>query len=99
MTQRDTILRDIAQQLDNMPEYGQLQVFVKAHIGGVGKVDMVKMTDTKYEDNDPNVTAATDIYRMIKSMADAHVTGTLGFSLAFHNGSADTLSVQDFRRL
>lgn len=98
MTQRETILSDIARQLDNMPDFGQLQIFIKSHVGMIGKADMVKMTTTKYTDNDPNVSVATDIYRMIKTMADAHVTGTLGFSINFKNGQTETMSVQDFRK-
>jgi len=99
MTQRDVILQDIGRQLDSMPQFGQLQVFVKSHVGMLGKVDMVKMTTTKYTDNDPNVSAAADIYRMIKVMSDARVNGSLGFSVTFKHGLAETMQVQDFRKI
>lgn len=99
MTQREALLQDIGIQLDSMPDFGQLQIFVKSHLGGIGNADMVKMTTTKYTDNDPNVTLATDIYRMIKTMADAQVNGSLGFSVTFKRGNAETMQVQDFRRI
>ena len=99
MTPKETILQDISMQLDTMPDFGQLQIYIKAHLGQIGKADMVKMTTTKYTDNDPNVSVTTDIYRMIKAMADAGVTGSLGFSINFKHGQAETLQVQDFKRL
>ncbi len=99
MTDRAALLNQIAVQLDTMPEFGQLQIFVRSHIGKVGKADIVKMTTTKYTDNDPNVSVTTDIFRMIKAIDDAHITGNLGFSITFKDGLAETMAVQDFRKI
>ena len=98
MTQRDLVLADISRQLDSLPEFGQLQITVKAHVGQIGRVDIAKLTTTKYNDSDANVSATTDIYQLIKRMADAKVNGNLGFSLTFKHGLAETLAVQDFRK-
>lgn len=99
MTQRDLIIQDIERQLDSMPMFGQLQIYIKSHVGEIGKADMVKMTTTKYEDNDANVSATADIFRMIKAMSTAGVSGSLGFSITFKKGQAETMAVQDFRKI
>ena len=88
---------DISKQLDNLPDYGQLQIFVKAHHRGVSKVDTVKMTTTRYEDQDPNISVTADIIRMIKLIQATESTGTLGFSVSFKTGQAVMLQVQDFK--
>lgn len=100
MTQKDLLLADIGKQLDNLPAYGSLQVFVKTHVGGIGKVDMVRMSHTRYaEEKDPNVTLATDVYHLIKTMSDKRLTGSLGFSVTFKNGIAELMQVQDFKKI
>lgn len=99
MTSRTALLDDIALQLDTMPEFGQLQIFVHSHIGQIGKADIVKMTTTKYTDNEPNVSCTTDVFRMIKALSDAGVSGNLGFSITFKDGLAETMAVQDFRKI
>ena len=99
MTNRKLLLENIADQLIDMPEYGQIQIFVRSHLGMIGKVDIVKMTTTKYEDNDPNVSVVADIFSMIKGISDASISGSLGFSVNFKHGVAETMQVQDFQRL
>lgn len=99
MTETEELLKQIALQLNAMPEFGQMQIHVKRHLGTFSNTDIVKMTSYRYTDNDPNVTCTSDIFKLIKQIADARVTGTLGLSVSFKNGRADLMQVQDFKKI
>ena len=98
MTGKQDMLNQIADQLDNLPDFGSIQIFIKSHYGA-GKADIVKMTTTKYTDNEPNVSLTADIIRMIKLIDATGSSGTLGFSVNFEAGSAKTLQLQDFHKM
>src|SRR4030081_1006936 len=99
MSDTDELLQQIALQLKTLPDFGQIQIHIKRHLGTFSNTDIVKMTSLRYTDNEPNVTLTTDIYRLIKNVADANLTGTLGFSVSFKKGRADLMQVQDFKKL
>lgn len=99
MNESEDILELIALQLNQMPDYGQLQIHLKRHAGKYSNTDLVKMTPHRYTDNEPNVTCTTDILGLIKQIADAGVDGSLGFSITFKKGRADLMQVSDFKKL
>ena len=98
-TEKTQILKNIGDQLDKLPDYGQLHFHVKKHSGRLSKTDMVKMTSHKFDGVEPTIEATTKIFRLIKTVQDASLTGTLTFSLSFKGGLAEQLLVQDFQRL
>lgn len=98
MTDIDFLMQSIRKQLEDLPDFGQLQIHVKRHLGEFGNTDLVKVTSIKFGD-DPNVNATTAIFQMIKAIADAGETGTLSFSINFKHGEAELMQVQDFSKL
>ena len=99
MNEIDNLLLTIRQQLETLPDFGQLQFHLKKHLGNFSNTDLVKVTSIKFTDNDPNVTATTAIFQMIKAIQDSEETGTLTFSLNFKHGKAEQMQVQDFRKI
>lgn len=99
MSETDELIEQIRVQLNSIPDFGQMQIHVKRHLGKFSNTDIVKMTSYRYTDNDPNVTLTTNIYGLIKQIADAGLTGTVGFSVTFKRGRADLMQVQDFKKL
>lgn len=99
MSDTQELMKQIEAQLATVPDFGQLQIHIKKHVGNFSNTDYVKMTSYKYSDNDPNVTCTSDIFKLIKGIADAGVTGSLGFSITFKKGNADLMQVSDFKKL
>jgi hypothetical protein len=100
---KQDILNIISAQLDTMSDFSQLQIFVKKHLGQYSNVDVMNNTTQKFTDNEPNVTAATQIYKMIKlASLSAQQTSrptSLGFNLSIDkNGNANQMQVQDFKK-
>lgn len=98
MNDIDFLMQSIRKQLEELPDFGQLQVHIKRHLGEFGNTDLVKVTSIKFND-DPNVAATTAIFQMVKAIADAGETGTLTFSVNFKKGEAEKMSIQDFKKL
>lgn len=102
MSSEDELVLQIKQQLASLPDFGQLQIFVKKHVGSYSNTDFVKMSNRKYAASTPeeaNADCATDIYSLIKGIQQAELTGSLGFSIQFKKGRADLMAVQDFKKL
>lgn len=99
MSSKQAIMASIEQQLDTMPQFGQLQIYIKSHMGEANRVDIVKLNTVKYTEQEPNVTCAADIYSLIKAIAAAKLDGTLGFSITFKHGQADIMQTQDFKKM
>lgn len=99
MSEQEEILQQIQVQLTTLSDYGQLQIHVKKHGGEYSNTDYVKMTTVRYTDDDPNVTCTSDVFKLIKNIANTALTGTLSFTIQFKKGRADIMQVQDFRKL
>ncbi len=93
------ILQMISAELDNLDDFGQLQMHLKKHTGYYSNADIVKMTSVKFTDNEPNVTAGARIIRLIKGINDTNLTGSLSFTLKFDKGQAEQMLVQDFKKI
>jgi hypothetical protein len=99
MNDIDQLSLSIRKQLESLPDFGQLQIHVKRHLGTFNNTDVVKISSTKFNGSDTNVTATAMIFQLIKSIADAHETGTLSFNVSFKAGQAELMQVQDFRKI
>jgi len=99
MNEAQDLLKQIESQLATVPDFGQLQIHIKKHTGKFLNTDYVKMTSYKYSDIEPNVTCTADIVRLIKSVAEAKLDGSLNFSVDFKHGSANVMRVQNFNKL
>ena len=99
MINKQVLVRQFEEELDNIADFGKLQFFVSKHVGLLSKADYVQLKTTKYTHNEPNISLVADILRMIKNIDANGATGTLGFSINFKNGEAETLQLQDFQRL
>lgn len=99
MNDIDHILASLKQQLQALPDYGQLQVHLKRHRGEYHNTDVVKISSTRFTDPDANVAATTMIFQLIKAIADARDTGNLTFNITFKSGQAEQMTVQDFRKI
>lgn len=99
LSDTELLMLNIRRQLDELPDYGQLQMHIKRHAGKFSNTDAVKMTSVRFTEKDPNVAATTRIFQLIKAVADAKLTGTLAFSINLKNGIAEQMMVQDFKKL
>lgn len=98
MNDSDSLLKQIESQLQEVPDFGQLQIHVKKHVGKYF-TDYVKMTSFKYNSDEPNIICTADIVKLIKQIADAGLDGSLSFGIDFKRGEADVMRVQDFKKL
>lgn len=99
MSNEEELLTQIRQQLASVPDFGQLQIHIKKHVGSFSNTDYVKMTSYRYTDNNPNVSCTADIFSLIKQISDAGLNGSVGLSITFKKGKADLMQVQDFKKL
>lgn len=98
-TSKDELMQQISGQLDTVSDFGQMQIYIKKHVGAYSSTDYVKMTNFRYNDNEPNVNMTADIFRLIKQITDARLNGSLSFSVQFKHGRAELMQVQDFKKL
>lgn len=106
MTDTD-LLATIKDQIDRMPAFGQVQIIVKSHAVTLAngsrsrakKADIVNVDQTRYEGYDANVKCAADVMRLMKSITDANLTGSLSFSITYKNGQAHVMQIQDFKKV
>lgn len=102
MSEHSDLLAQIDQQLTALPDYAQLQIHVKKH-ADFGKqfsnADVVKITQHKYTQHEPNVHCAQDVMSLMKQLTEARLTGAITFSITFKKGNAELMQVQDFRKM
>lgn len=101
---RQQVLQIIGKQLDRIGQFGQLQITVKNHLGELSNIDFVHLTSERIRTPEPNVTAATKVYEMLKgasiSAAQMRKPTTITFSIDLNrDGEADRISVQDFQKV
>jgi len=102
----DALLTTIRQQFDKIPAYGQLQIIIKSHTvtlangsqSRIKKLEFVMIDTNKYVGQDTNVKCAADVMRLMKAITEAKLTGTVGFSITFKDGNAQTMQTQDFKK-
>lgn len=82
MNDTKDIIKMIEAQLNALPDFGQLQLSLKKHVGTWSNADMVKVTNVKYKDavTDPaspaydpeyrNINATTDIVKLFKGSCE-----------------------------
>lgn len=102
MSERTELLKQIEEQLTQLPDFGQLQIHIKRHLGNFSNTDMVKMTSHRYAATDKesaNTDCAADIFSLMKNIQNADLDGSLSFSITFKKGKAETMGVQDFKKL
>lgn len=102
MSSEDEILTQIRSQLASVPDFGQLQIHIKKHVGSFSNTDYVKMSSYRYARPGKelaNADCANDIIALMKAIQNADMTGSLGFSIQFKKGKADLMQVQDFKKL
>ncbi len=90
-------LQMIEHEIKELGEFDQLQVHVKKHLGKITKTEMVKISSVKIGGNEPNITATTIIFELIKALQLAQESGQLTFSVKFTNGQIVQLTTQDFK--
>jgi hypothetical protein len=95
----DEVMTTIRSQLSALPDFAQVQLHVKKHVGSFGKTDVVKTTTFMFSDNEPNVTAATQVFQLMKNLAEAQIDGSLSFTVQFKKGRAQQMQVQDFVKI
>ena len=99
MITQDKVLGNIEFELQGLADFDQLQIHIQKHAGGYGKTEIVKVAQTRIDGEEPNVTATSMIFQLIKAMQEAGESGQLTFSLKFTNGYVRLVSVQDFKEL
>lgn len=100
MSEYKQLLEQIESQLKTIPDFGQLQVHIKRHRGAFVSPEVVKITPHPYSDSpEPNVDLTTDIFNLIKLIADSGLTCSVGINMDFKNGKAMIMNVQDFKKL
>lgn len=96
----DQVLLNLKHELELMPDYSQLQVHFKKHLGMYNDPEATKMFSIKVTSEEPNVVALTKIANLIKATCENKVPGTLGFSVVVDsNGNVKQILVQDFKKL
>lgn len=102
MSDSQELLKQIESQLATVPDFGQLQIHIKKHVGTFSNTDYVKMTTYRYKALDKessNADCAGDIVNLMKAIQAADMSGSLGFSITFKKGKAEVMAVQDFKKL
>jgi hypothetical protein len=93
------ILDKISVMMADLDDYGSLNITLKKHLGDINNADVVKVTNYKFRDSEPNVSAATRVFQLMKGVQDAGLNGVLSFSIVYKRGQADQMSTQDFKKL
>ncbi|GAC1503206.1 MAG: hypothetical protein NVS1B10_08220 [Candidatus Saccharimonadales bacterium] len=93
------LLTKLTSMMDGVEDYGSLNITMKKHLGEFNHADVVKVTNHKFRDKEPNVSAATRVYQLMKGVQDSGLNGVLSFSIVYKHGEADQMSVQDFAKL
>lgn len=102
MNDTQALLKQIETQLLKVPDFGQLQIHVKKHVGTFSNTDYVQMATYRYKASDKetaNADCAGDIVSLMKTIQAADMSGSLGFSITFKKGKAEVMAVQDFKKL
>lgn len=102
MSDQSDLLTQIDAQLSSLPDYAQLQIHVKKHADfgkAFSNADVVKITQFKYNQYEPNVACAQDVMHLMKGVTEAALTGAVTFSITFKKGKADQMQVQDFKKI